>query len=92
MCIFDVTYQQHPFSTKKGMGTWSDVCFSGGMGSKPKGFLYSFLLPQTKHLFNNPLVSTPVDIDEAKPEKVKAWLEAGLTKLEEIAAEENYGG
>ncbi len=65
MCISDVIYQQHS-PTKKDGDIWSDVCFSGGMGSKPKGFLYSFLLPQTKRLFNNPLVSAPADTDEAK--------------------------
>jgi len=86
-----VVCQQQPFPIKKGRGTWSDVCFSGGMGSKSRGLFFSFWLPHSYGL-NYPLVSTPADSDEAKPEEVKVWLEAGLTRLEEIAGKENYGG
>ena len=60
-----VICQQQPFPIKKGRSIWSDVCFSGGMGSKPKGFLYTFLSLQTKRLLNNPRVSSHANTDEA---------------------------
>ena len=73
------------------MEIWSAVCFSGGKGSKPGGLLTHFF-PLTFFCLTTPLVSVHANRDEAKPEEVKAWLDAGLTKLEEIATKENYGG
>jgi len=81
MNISGVRCQQHQV-----VEIWSDVCFSGGMGSKPRGLLTRFLLPRI-FLFNNPPVSAHANSDEATPEEVKAWLDAGLTKLEEITKE-----
>ena len=57
MCLSDVIYQQH-YPTKKGRGIWSDVCFSGGMGSKPRGLFVPHRVPHF------PRVSTPADTDE----------------------------
>jgi len=86
MSTSNVVFQQH-----QGVKIRSDVCFSGGKGNKPRGLLTHFLLSHLC-LFNNPRVSAPANSNEAKPEEVKVWLEAGLTRLEEIAAEENHGG
>ncbi len=56
----NVICQQH-----QGVEIWSDVCFSGGMGSKPGGLLTHFFY-LTLACLTIPLVSTPADIDEAK--------------------------
>jgi len=86
MSTSNVVFQQHQV-----VEIWSDVCFSGGKGSKPEGILTHFCYLIYACL-TTPPVSTHANSNEAKHEEVKAWLEAGLTRLEEIAAEENHGG